>query len=242
MSRPTPQSMPRPIGTTEFIILMALMTSLSALSTDAMLPALPIIGSDLGVSNINDTQLVLSALFLGLAIGQMFYGPISDSTGRKPMVYVGFGLFVIGCLMSIYAENFTIMLIGRLLQGFGIAGPRTVSVAIIRDQYSGNDMARIMSYIMAVFIIGPVVAPSIGQGVLIFAHWQMIFTLLMSLSIFVCIWFTMRQSETLPVSARSIFSFFRIKSAVIEVCNQTLLLFLDSIQSLYSERLIPPKW
>ncbi|MEE8535741.1 MAG: MFS transporter, partial [Kiloniellales bacterium] len=121
----------------EFVALMALMTSLGALSIDAMLPALPDIGGDLGVAHENDSQLVISALFLGLAVGQMIYGPLSDSIGRKPAIYAGVVLFIAGCLMSIFAASFPEMLAGRVLQGFGVAGPRIVVVALIRDQYQG---------------------------------------------------------------------------------------------------------
>ncbi|MEE9195978.1 MAG: MFS transporter, partial [Alphaproteobacteria bacterium] len=156
---------------------MALMISLVALSTDAMLPALPQIGGDLGVLKANNNQLVLSACFLGLALGEMFFGPISGSIGRKPAIYAGLVFFMLGCLLSIIATDFPTMLAGRVLQGFGVAGPRTVTVALIRDQYEGRAMARIMSFVMAVFILVPVLAPAMGQGILFVADWRVIFVL-----------------------------------------------------------------
>ena len=107
----------------EFVPLMALMVSLVALSIDAMLPALPQIGLELGVEAENDQQLVISALFLGLGVGQMIYGPLSDSIGRKPAIYSGYVIFVIGCVVSILSTSFEIMLAGRVLQGMGAAGP-----------------------------------------------------------------------------------------------------------------------
>ena len=162
----TPQA--RPLA--EFVALMALLISLVGLSTDAMLPALPQIGGDLGVLKANANQLILSAFFLGLALGQMFFGPLSDSIGRKPAIYAGLVLFMLGCLLSIIATDFPTMLAGRVLQGIGAAGPRTVTVALIRDQYEGRAMARIMSFVMAVFILVPVLAPALGQGILFFAH------------------------------------------------------------------------
>lgn len=128
----------------EFIALMALMMSLVALSIDAMLPALPNIGADLGALGENQTQLVLSALFGGLAIGQLFYGPLSDSIGRRRAVYIGAAIFVVGSLCAIFAQNFTMILIGRALQGLGAAGNRIIIVALIRDCYEGRAMARIM--------------------------------------------------------------------------------------------------
>jgi DHA1 family bicyclomycin/chloramphenicol resistance-like MFS transporter len=150
----------------EFVVLMALMTSLVALSIDAMLPALPQIGADLGVQRSNDNQLVVSLLFLGLGVGQLIYGPLSDSTGRKPAIYGGFGLFMVGCLLALFASNFPMMLAGRVLQGVGVAGPRIVGIALVRDQYGGRAMAQVMSFVMSVFILVPVVAPALGQAIL----------------------------------------------------------------------------
>ena len=206
----------------EFVALMALMISLVALSIDAMLPALPEIGESLGVQQENSNQLVISLLFFGMAIGQLIYGPLSDSTGRKPAIYVGIGLFIVGCLFSVVATNFTIMLVGRFLQGMGAAGPRIVAVALIRDKYTGSAMARVMSFVMTVFILVPAVAPALGQGLLIVAHWRTIFVAFMLLAIIVLIWFAIRQPETLRASQRMKFSLQRTLMAVREVCvNRT---------------------
>jgi len=125
----------------EFVALMAMMMSLTALSIDAMLPALTQIGEDLKVIDPNDNQLIISMLFLGLSFGQLFYGLLSDSIGRKPAVYIGLGFFASGCLVSVFAENLTVMLVGRWLQGLGLSGTRTISVAIIRDRFKGEKMA-----------------------------------------------------------------------------------------------------
>ena len=201
----------------EFVSLMALLTSLVALSIDAMLPALSTIGTDLGVQRENGTQLIVSALFAGFAVGQLFYGPISDSTGRKPPIYVGLGLFMLGSILSMIAWSFPVMLLGRVLQGFGAAAPRIVTIAMIRDRYEGRAMARVMSFVMAVFIIVPMLAPALGQAVLLVADWRMIFALLLSLASVVFLWFAMRQPETLPASQRKPFSLKRIGSAVMEV-------------------------
>jgi MFS family permease len=140
------------------------MTSLVALSIDAMLPALITIGAELGAREANDAQLILSALFLGLALAQMIYGPLSDSIGRKPAIYLGFLLFIVGCLLSALATSFTVMLLGRFLQGIGAAGPRIVTIAMVRDQYEGRAMARIMSSVMAVFILIPALAPESARS------------------------------------------------------------------------------
>jgi len=200
----------------EFVALMALLTSLVALSIDAMLPALPLIGNDLGALERNDHQLVISAFFFGFAVGQIFYGPVSDSVGRKPLIYVGLFLFLAGCLLSVLAPDFNTMLVGRLLQGIGVAGPRSVTLALIRDRFAGRAMARIMSFIMAVFILVPVVAPAIGQAILFVAGWDMIFWLFVGLAIVSVAWFTLRQPETLPVQRRTPWSLPRVGSAILQ--------------------------
>jgi DHA1 family bicyclomycin/chloramphenicol resistance-like MFS transporter len=198
----------------EFVILVSLMTSLAALAIDIMLPALPQIGSDLGVRNVNDRQLVVSVLFLGMAVGQLFFGPLSDKTGRKPALYAGYTLFFAGALLSVFATNFTIMLLGRLLQGIGISSPRAVTMALVRDRYSGRAMAQVMSFVMTVFILVPVLAPAFGQAVLIFWGWRAIFLSLMLIAILTIIWFGLRMPETLAQERRSSFSLQQIISAI----------------------------
>ncbi len=194
----------------EFVALMAMIISMVALSIDAMLPALPDIASDLGVTNINDSQYVISILFVGMAIGQMIFGPMSDSIGRKNAINLGFVVFIIGCLVSLLAQTFTVMLIGRFLQGFGVAGPRIVSIALVRDRYEGRKMARVMSFVMTIFILVPVVAPAVGQAILIFADWRGIFWMFLVLSFIALSWFNLRQPETLPLESRVKFSIEQI--------------------------------
>jgi DHA1 family bicyclomycin/chloramphenicol resistance-like MFS transporter len=198
----------------EFVILVSLMMSLAALAIDAMLPSLPQIGSDLNVRNVNDRQLVVSVLFLGMAIGQLFFGPLSDKTGRKPAIYAGFALFIAGALLSVIAINFTIMLLGRLLQGAGISSPRAVTLALVRDRYAGRAMARVMSFVMTVFILVPMLAPSFGQTVLMFSGWRAIFLSFMFMAIVIFFWFALRMPETLAQENRSSFSLQQIIRAI----------------------------
>ena len=186
----------------EFVLLTAFLISLVALSTDMMLPALPMIASDLGVAGDNSRQQVISVLFLGLTAGQLLYGPLSDQIGRKPTIVLGFSVFLAGCLISILARDFSVMLAGRLLQGLGVAALRVVIVAIVRDQYEGAAMARIVSLAMSVFIIVPCLAPLLGQVILSVAHWRMVFVALAALGFLLFLWFAWRQPETLPRSAR----------------------------------------
>jgi DHA1 family bicyclomycin/chloramphenicol resistance-like MFS transporter len=205
------------LGFGEFVALAAMMTSLVALSIDVMLPALPEIGQELGVLRANDNQLIISMLFLGMAVGQMVYGPLSDSTGRKPAIYGGFGLFILGCLLCLLAPSFPVMLAGRLLQGIGAAGPRIVTVALVRDQYQGRAMARVMSFVMTVFILVPVIAPALGQGLLSIAHWRAIFGVYLALALITVSWFALRQPETLLPNRRVPFSLERIVAAIREI-------------------------
>jgi DHA1 family bicyclomycin/chloramphenicol resistance-like MFS transporter len=202
----------------EFVALVALMTSLVALSIDAMLPALATIGAELGVRRANDAQLILSALFLGLACAQMVYGPLSDSFGRKPTIYFGFGLFIGGCLLSALATSFAAMLVGRFLQGIGAAGPRIVTLAMVRDRFEGRAMARIMSSVMGIFILVPALAPGIGQLILMVASWRAIFGAFLAVASIALLWFGIRQPETLSAARRASFSLYRIASAAREVC------------------------
>lgn len=196
---------------------MAFMTALVALSIDAMLPALADIARDLGAQRVNDSQLVISLIFLGLSIGQLFYGPLSDSTGRKPAIYWGIGIYISGCLLALFAANFQMMLIGRFLQGMGVAGPRSVAMALVRDQYAGRAMARVMSFVMTVFILVPIIAPMLGQGILLVAHWRAIFGLYLVLALLIGGWFALRQPETLASEHRTKFQMSRILRAFREV-------------------------
>lgn len=203
-------------GSGEFVARVALMISLVALSIDAMLPALPAIGAELGVRQANDAQLVISALFLGLAAAQVVYGPLSDSFGRKPVIYAGLAIFIAGCLLSILARGLEAMLLGRFLQGIGAAGPRIVTMALVRDRYAGRAMARVISLAMAVFIMVPVLAPAIGQAIMLVAHWRAIFAMLLAVALIALAWFALRQPETLPPARRAPFSLRAIAVAVRE--------------------------
>ncbi len=207
----------RRLSTAEFVAMLALLISLVALSIDAMLPALGEIADDLGVVQENDRQLVVSALFLGLAVGQMIYGPLSDSIGRKPAIYIGLAFFIAGSLMAATATSFEMLLAGRVLEGFGAAGPRIVSVALVRDLYEGRLMARIMSLAMSIFVLVPVIAPSLGQAIMLVAPWRAIFALLMGLAILGVTWLALRQPETLARERRPRLSLVRIGGDVLEV-------------------------
>jgi len=187
----------RSVGTKEFIALVASMTALVALSIDAMLPALPNISSDLNLVDKNDAQLVIAFIFIGMAIGPVWFGPLSDSIGRKRAIYIGFVLFVFGSLIAWFSESFEWLLAGRIIQGLGVSGPRIVAMAMVRDCFKGNEMARVMSFVTAVFIIVPALAPSVGQLVVSISSWRHIFLLFVIITLSIWGWLSVRQTETL---------------------------------------------
>lgn len=209
----------------EFVLLMAALMSIVALSIDAVLPALPKIGTYLSVTNPLENPKLITSIFLGLGIGQLIFGPLSDSFGRKPIVYAGFILFVIASIICITTKRFEMMLFGRVLQGVGLASPRTMCIAMVRDSYEGDYMAKILSIVVMVFILVPVVAPTLGQFLMNHYDWKFIFTFTLGFGLIVLLWFWLRQPETLKEKYRipyrlTIFKtgtvqFFRIKAAVI---------------------------
>ncbi len=180
--------------------------SLVALSIDAVLPALEQIGISIGIKHSNDTQLLITMIFLGLGFGQLIFGPISDSLGRKPVVYFGFILFVIASFICVAATSIEMMVFGRILQGIGLSAPRTVSIAMVRDTFSGDYMAKVMSFIVVIFILVPVVAPAIGKVMLDLFGWRFIFYSQLIYGVFVMVWLWKRQVETLPKEKRVKFS------------------------------------
>jgi len=247
----TPNKNPSSPSYLEFVVLVSLMMSLMALSIDAMLPALPLIGSDLNVRNANDRQLVVSTIFLGVAVGQLFFGPLSDKTGRKPAMYMGYLLFILGALLSAFANTFPMMLFGHLSQGLGISAPRAVLLALVRDLYEGRLMARVMSFIMTVLLLIPMLAPSLGQAILLQAGWRSIFFSFVLIALITLLWFALRMPETLPPEKRNPFSPQRIINSTLEIINirtafgytlsaglisGAFLGYLNSAQQIFQER------
>ena len=201
----------------EFVIILSLLMALTALSIDAMLPALSSIGSELGVARPNDRQMMITIIFFGQAIGQLFFGPLSDKVGRKPAIFSGYILFILGSLLSLFSRDFPTMLAGRALQGLGVAAPRVVSMALVRDKFEGRKMARVMSFISTVFILIPMIAPSIGQGIVSIAGWRSIFSFFVIFALITLTWFSVRIPETLALENRKPFSLRAIFSSTVEI-------------------------
>ncbi|MCV6630810.1 MAG: MFS transporter, partial [Flavobacteriaceae bacterium] len=209
----------------EFIALMALLMSMVALSIDALLPALGVIGEFLQVEDSNDTQLLVTMMFLGIGAGQLLSGPLSDSFGRKPIMYLGFSLFFIASFACTEAKDIEVMVFGRIVQGLGLSAPRTISMAIVRDSYMGERMAKIMSFITVIFILVPAIAPTLGKFVLDVWNWRAIFYVQGIIALLVMIWFGVRQKETLDKDSRISFSLRKYSNGI--------LFFLNNKQALH---------
>jgi len=194
------------ISTQEFTLLVALLMSIVAISIDALLPALGIISSEITMAYPNQVQLVISALFLGMAIGQLVCGPLSDATGRKKVLYSGIVLFLAGSVLCFFAQDITTLLIGRFIQGLGVSGPYVSAISIVRDKYAGREMAKVMSLVMMIFIMVPAIAPSLGQAILLFASWRYVFVLYVIYAVIIGVWIFLRLEETLPKENRIPFS------------------------------------
>lgn len=202
---------------TGFIVLMASLMSVVAISIDAILPALGYIGSDLGITNPNQVQYIISILFAGMAIGQLIYGPMSDAIGRKKVLYVGLAFYALGSVICYLAPNLQQMLIGRFVQGFGIASPYISTMAIIRDKYAGRDMARVMSLVMVIFILVPCIAPTLGQAIILVSSWREIFLLYIVMIACMVTYIFFKLEETLPPQNRIKFSIINLSNGFKEV-------------------------
>ncbi len=185
-----------------FVLRVSLLTSLTALSIDTMLPALPAIGESLGVEDGNNLQLIITLLFLGMFFGELALGPLSDSIGRKRALGIGIIIFCIGTVVAMTAASLQMLLLGRVIQGVGVSGPKIISRAMIRDQFQGKNMARVFSFVMTVFICVPMVAPILGQTIVKLAGWRAIFMVFLAIAISSFLWILFKQPETLPPADR----------------------------------------
>jgi len=188
---------PRTLATWELVAMVAALSALNALAIDIMLPALPAIGADFGLVNDNDRQLVIIAYVALFGVTQLVYGPLADAYGRRSVLVVALGIFIGGAVLSVIAPTFELFLAARCLQGVGAAATRVIATAVVRDMTSGRRMAQVMSMAMTVFLIVPIVAPGIGQIILLFAPWRWVFGALLIFSVGVLIWTLMRLPETL---------------------------------------------
>jgi DHA1 family bicyclomycin/chloramphenicol resistance-like MFS transporter len=190
------------LGQVEFIALVAMLFATIALSIDAMLPALPQIAAELSPADPNRAQLILTSFVLGMGIGTLFAGPLSDSFGRKTVIVAGSLLYCAGALLAWISPTLDSVLAARLVMGIGAAGPRIVALALVRDMYSGREMARVVSFATMVFTLVPAIAPMIGAVIMGWGGWRSIFPAFLLFSGSVTAWLILRQPETLPPARR----------------------------------------
>lgn len=189
----------------EFIALAAALMALNALAIDIMLPGLQEIGASLNVADENSRQYVISAYFGGMAAALLVYGPISDRFGRRGPLLVGLTIYVVAAAAAVFAPTFEVLLALRFIQGVGAASTRVIAVSVVRDRFGGRAMAEVMSLIFMTFMVVPVIAPSLGQLMMIFANWHMIFVLMAIIAAAITFWTWARLPETLhPEDRREI--------------------------------------
>lgn len=203
----------------EFIAMLAFLFATIAFSIDAMLPALPEIAAELVPDNVNRAQLILTSFVMGMGLGTLFAGPISDAIGRKAGITLGFAIYIAAAAAALFAHSLEALLIARFVQGVGAAGPRIVGLALVRDLYQGREMARISSLVMMIFIMVPAMAPSIGAGVIWLGGWQAVFIAFILFGLIGSLWFNLRQAETLPLEKRRPLSLRNLVAGAREVMS-----------------------
>jgi DHA1 family bicyclomycin/chloramphenicol resistance-like MFS transporter len=210
----------------EFIALAAALMSLNALAIDIMLPGLQQMGASLGVENENHRQYVISAYFAGMALALLPYGPLSDRYGRRNPLMAGMLIYVVAAIAAAFMTSFEGVLAMRFLQGIGAASTRVIAVSMVRDRFGGRQMAETMSLIFMVFMVIPVIAPSVGQIMLLIGGWQFIFFSMGIAGAAIVLWGFLRMPETLAPEDRRPFTIASIGSAfAIVLTNRFSLLY-----------------
>jgi DHA1 family bicyclomycin/chloramphenicol resistance-like MFS transporter len=201
-----------PIPRWEFIALCAALMALNSLAIDIMLPALQQIGGSLGVENPNHRQYVITAYIVAFGIAQLGFGPVSDRFGRRAPLLAGLAIYILAAFAAVAAPSFATLLACRFLQGVGAAATRVISISIIRDSFGGRRMAEIMSLVFMVFMAIPVVAPGLGQIIIIFSTWHLIFAAMGVGALLITLWAFLRLPETLHPEFRRPFTWSAVTS------------------------------
>lgn len=195
----------------------AMLMALNALAIDIMLPALPDMAVSFGLAqalehpiqcpavldpNSNDQQLIIVSYMLGFGVSQLIYGPLTDRFGRRRVLFVSLLFYVLAAILCIYAPTFDLLIAARVFMGASAGGSRVIAVSAARDLYVGRQMAKVMSLVMIVFMVGPILAPFMGQVMLQFMTWHGIFWVLAAFGVFMFLWVLIRLPETLPPERR----------------------------------------
>ena len=220
------------LGRVEFVAMMAMLVATVAFSIDAMLPALPQIGAELTPDALNRAQLVVTSFILGLGIGTLFTGPLSDSYGRKRVILIGSGIYIFGAALAWAAPTLELMIAARIVQGLGAAAARIVALAIVRDLYSGREMARLMSFVMMVFTLVPAISPLAGSVVIGIAGWRVIFACFAGFALISSLWLALRLDEPLALQARRPFRRAALVEAMKEVVSHRSVRLAIAVQML----------
>jgi len=209
------------LNRTERFSLYVALTALTALSIDGVLPAMPMIEADLASSPPYSSPQIITVFVLVMAIGELVIGPICDAVGRRPAVIAGLIVFVIGTIIAATADTFAAVVIGRFLQGAGVAGPKIGTRAMIRDRYAGTEMAQVMSVIFTLLILVPMIAPAIGAVIAATSGWRGVFWAYLVLAVGLGAWLWIRHPETLPVEKRIPLQFRRLARNTRAVLRRT---------------------
>lgn len=206
----------------EFVLLCALLMASTALAIDIILPAMLIIGEEFALSDENAAQFIITAYLIPFGLGQLLFGPLADTFGRRPVIMFGLSIYALASLGSIFADSFSLLLILRGVAGFGAASGRVAAVAVVRDCFSGRSMASVMSIVMMVFMIVPIAAPALGQLLAAVSGWQGIFLFCAGFGLLLVLWVGLRLPETLNPADRRPLQFRTIARAfAIVVSNRS---------------------
>jgi MFS transporter, DHA1 family, multidrug resistance protein len=219
----------------EFVLLVTTIMALGGLSIDLLLPALPPMREEFGMApGSSKVTWVITSYFLGMAIGPWLFGPPSDRFGRKPLLNVGLLIYGVSAVAASFAPTFTLLVIARFVWGVGAAAPRSLAVAMVRDRYSGERMARLMSLIMAVFILVPIAAPALGTGLITLASWRSVLWVPAVAAAAVSVWAWRRLPETLALEKRRPFNPAAVADAArLVVSNRPTMCFTAAITALF---------
>ena len=212
------------ISTAEFVAIMAMLVATVAISIDGMLPALSIIADELTPLRPNNAQMILSFFVAGMAAGTLIVGPLSDSFGRKPIIYYGASLYIFTSAVCVLSPSLEVILISRFLQGVGASAPRVVAQALVRDFYKGREMARISSFIMIIFALVPAIAPLLGSFVMLAFNWRFIFLMFIAFVAVSTMWMALRIDESVTKEKRIEFNLKQVVLAFKEVLSNQMIL------------------
>lgn len=221
----------------EFVALMAMTIATVAFSIDAMLPSLPEIGAALTPTDLNRAQLVLTSFVFGMGLGTFVTGPLSDTFGRRRVLLGGYAIYIAASFLAMWAQSLEVLLAARMLQGLGASGPRVMALVVVRDQYSGRQMAQLMSFVMIVFTLVPAIAPFVGVQIISLVGWRGMFGAFVIFALFNAIWFALRQPETLVPENRRPFSIPKLWSGVQQVLSNHVVRVSILVQSLITAAL-----